>query len=413
MNPNFQRGLLLYQQGRYQQAETELRKGLALAPEHGTSHAFLALCLAEQQQFEKATEEAQLSIRYEPDSDFGYYALARVMSDRGYYEEAMAHANEAVRLDSSDPENFCLLASIAFSQRAWPAALEAADRGLQCNPEHVGCANLRAMALVKLGRGADAARTIEGALSKAPDNSLTHANKGWALLHESNHKEALEHFREALRLDPDNEWARQGVVQSLKARHFIYAWMLRYFLWMSRLSGRAQWGVIMGAYIGNRALTVVADSNPQIAPWIWPIKILYLIFVVLTWTADPLFNLLLRLNRFGRLALSREQIVASNWLGATILFSLVCLGGFFLTRNPILELNAIIFGCLILPIAGIFKCWSGWPRWVMVLYTIALLITGEAAIFSRKGADFVSIFIVGIFLSGWIANGLMAVREKR
>ena len=33
-----------------------------------------------------------------------------------------------------------------------------------------------------------------------------------------------------------------------------------------------------------------------LAPWLLPLRVLYVAFVVLTWTAEPLFNLLLRLD---------------------------------------------------------------------------------------------------------------------
>ncbi|MDB5311521.1 MAG: tetratricopeptide repeat protein [Gemmataceae bacterium] len=45
---------------------------------------------------------------------------------------------------------------------------------------------------------------------------------GWALLHARQPAEALTHFREALRLDPTNEWARDGLIEALKARYWVY-----------------------------------------------------------------------------------------------------------------------------------------------------------------------------------------------
>src|SRR5262249_35174190 len=159
---------------------------------------------------------------------------------------------------------------------------------------------LRAIAMVKLGRRAEAGATIDAALARNPDNALTHANQGWTLLEKGKPKQALEHFREALRLDPENEWARQGIVEALQARNVIYAVMLKYFLWMSRFSNRAQWGIILGAYFGNRLLSALAHSNPDLAPWILPLRILYVCFALMTWMASPFFNLLLRINRFGR-----------------------------------------------------------------------------------------------------------------
>ena len=38
------------------------------------------------------------------------------------------------------------------------------------------------------------------ALARRPDDPMTHANQGWALLHEGKPYPAMEHFREALRL---------------------------------------------------------------------------------------------------------------------------------------------------------------------------------------------------------------------
>ena len=289
IEPIFQRGVLLYQQNRYELAEAEFKQALAAEPHHSLTHAFLALCLAERKQFKEATDEAKLAVHYEPDSDFAHYALGKVFYDRDHFPEALHHINEAVRLDSSNPQNFALLAAIQFDQRRWKESLDAAERGLQLDAEHVGCTNLRAMALVKLGRKHEAGTTIDAALARNPDNSVTHANQGWTLLESGDHKKALEHFREALRLDPESEWARQGIIESLKAKHLIYSLMLRYFLWMSKLSQKAQWGIILGAYFGNRILSGVSKSNPELAPWILPIKILYLVFAILTMDGRSFF----------------------------------------------------------------------------------------------------------------------------
>ena len=106
-------------------------------------------------------------------------------------------------------------------------------------------------------------------------------------------KKAAEHFREALRLDPQNDWARRGIIEALKARHFIYALMLKYFLWMARFSRGGQMGILLAAYFGNRILAGVAHANPNLAPWILPLRILYVAFALMTWLAYPLFNLCL------------------------------------------------------------------------------------------------------------------------
>ena len=45
-NAHFERGRVLYENGRPDLAEPELRKALAAEPDNGLAHAYLALCLA-------------------------------------------------------------------------------------------------------------------------------------------------------------------------------------------------------------------------------------------------------------------------------------------------------------------------------------------------------------------------------
>jgi tetratricopeptide (TPR) repeat protein len=332
---------------------------------------------------------------------------------------------EAIRLDPENPQYFSLLAGICYVQKRWQEALEAAEQGLALDPEHVNCTNVRAMALIKLGREKEAGATIASALAKVPDNAVTHANQGWALLEQRDHRQALEHFREALRLDPNLDWARAGIVEALKARYLIYRLMLTYFLWMAKLSGKAQWAVILVGYFAYRALRSVAKANPAVAPYIEPLLYLYLAFVFLSWTADPLFNLLLRLNRFGRLALSAEQLTASNWIGACVLGGLLGLGAWLVMGYPAGKFAAGYFGLLMIPVAGTFSCPAGWPRAAMALYTgllAALGLVAQVVLFlaaheritvpTELVIGLAVVFALGVVSSGWIANVLMMIQPK-
>jgi hypothetical protein len=361
--------------------------------------------------------------------------MARVAYDRDRYDDALTAINEAIRLEPFDADYFSFLAAVHFDQRRWTEALRAAEQGLEVDAEHVGCSNLRAMALVKLGRTGEAGLTIESTLAKAPESSLTHANQGWTLLHCGDPAKALDHFREALRLDPENEWARQGIVEALKARHAIYALFLRYFLWMSRLSQRAQWGIILGGYVAYRLLGSVARSQPGLAPWLLPFQILYVVFALMTWLAQPLFNLLLRLNRFGRLALSPEQTATSNWVGGSLAGALLLLATFLaatLSGRPIpgaaCLLGALVCGALALPLSAIYNCAPGWPRRTMAGYAALLAMVGlagvgallmtagnpgglRAAVAAAEGP--LSLFFIGIFLTGFLANYLIMQRPYK
>src|SRR5688500_16372498 len=71
---SIERGLLLYQQSRYEMAEAELRQALGVEPNDAYAHALLALCLIERKQADDATAEAQQAIHLAPDMPFAHYA---------------------------------------------------------------------------------------------------------------------------------------------------------------------------------------------------------------------------------------------------------------------------------------------------------------------------------------------------
>jgi len=419
MNPHFSRAQLLFEQGRWELAEQELRQALAQQPDLPAAHALLALSLVERQKFSEAQAEAERAVGQAPDFSFGHYALARVLSSRNETEKALSAISEALRLDPADADYHAVQAGLLFDRRRWPEALQAAEAALQLDSEHIAANNLRAMALVKLGRKAEAGATLEATLARNPDNASTHANRGWALLDQGERKQALEHFREALRLDPMNDWARAGIVEALQAGNPLYALMLRYFLWMQRLSANAQWALILGAWLGNRMLGTFAESNPALAPWVAPLQFLYLAFVLLTWLAQPLFNLLLRLNRFGRYALSEDQIQGANWVGGCLAAGLLAtIGGALTEFPPGSGVTILVCFALSLPVAGIFKCSPGWPRQVMAGGTLLLATIGLAAaalspLVPKATGALLGLFALGFIISLFGANFLATRRPRR
>ncbi len=425
MDAHLARAQLLLEQGRHEMAEKELRQAIAEGSDPAFARSLLALCLCERKRYDEATNEAREAIVSQPDFAFAHYAHAQVMIQRRRIDEAVAPAEEALRLDPENANYFALMAQIRMEQREWTKALEAAEQGLALDAEDIACNNLRAAALVQLGRREEAGATIDSALARQPENAWTHANRGWTLLHQSDPKKAMDHFREALRLEPGNEWARAGIVEAIKARNPIYGIMLRYFLFMNRLSGRAQWFIIIGALFGSRVLRSLAKSNPALSPWIYPILYVYAAFVVMTWISVPLFNLILRLHPVGKHALSDEQRRASNWVGACLLLTLVSLGAWLGFDSTLGERGTLTFGLLVIPLCGVFGCSPGWPRWVMAGITAALFLLSAAALavgvlgsgtVKEKAAiigTLDAVFLLGVFVSQFVAGGLARVEPTR
>lgn len=371
-----QRAKLLYHQDRPDQALAELRMQLLEDPEDFEAHAYAGLCLLSAKQYDQAQQHAQQSIHLAPDESFPYYTLAHILDERNRLPEAQRAIEEALRLDPYEPAYFAELASLHYQQRRWKETLSAADQGLGIDPEHNTCLNLRAQALIKLGDKAGAADTIGEALSRRPDDPLTHASLGWALLEKGNPKQAMIHFREALRLKPDLEFARIGIVEAMKARNFVYRWLLAYFLWMVKLPSSVQWGLIVGFLVAQQVLSRLADAFPAWSPYIWTLLYCYIAFALMTWIAYPLFNLLLRLDRFGRLALDEDQTRGANWLGLCLFTALLFLIAALASGIVSFYMAALVFGVLCIPVSAIWRCEEGWPRFAMLGVAIVMLLMG-------------------------------------
>lgn len=419
--PHLNRGLLLLQQRNPSAAEAEFRQHLAGEPQDGFAHAWLAHALVQQERFDEAEQEAQQAIHLAPDQPTSHRALAHVLDQRNRFDEAEQAIREAIRLDPTDPGQFAVLASLHLQRKRWREAVQAADQGLRYDPDDVDCTNIRAVALRNLGDAAGADRTVAKLLQQAPEDATAHANQGWAHLSSGRHKAAMESFREALRLEPGMEWARSGLVTAMKARNPIFRWMLKFFMWSSRLSSRAQWGLILGLYIGFQVFRRVGRANPDLAPYIMPILVAYVVFAFLTWTANPLFNLLLRLDRFGRYALSREETVGANCVGACLLGVIAGLTWWGWAGGEGAGLTlAIVSGLLVIPVSAIFTADAGWPRSAMTAYVAILLLTGLGAVIGMTmtpelaiGGSLFLIFVLGAILSSWVGIALSMVRPTR
>lgn len=300
--------------GRWRDAAELWRQALAADPADGLAHARLAICLINLDDPVAARREARAAIEHAPDSAFAHWAAGMVALRDDRPGEAEAAAAEALRLDPDDPDHHLLLAAILLRADRAAEALARCEAGLACDPEHAGLVDLRATLLTRLGRRDEAEETIRAALQRDPEDAEQHANLGWARLTAGDHAAAGTHFAEALRLDPDNGYARQGLVESLKARHGIYRLFLAYTLWMAGLSPPTRWLVVILGFAAYRLSRRLAELHPDWAPLLQPVVWAYLAFVFLILVAQPLFDLLLLLHPLGRHALSRRERRAA-WAG--------------------------------------------------------------------------------------------------
>ena len=380
MSGNPLKAMLLMGQGRYDQAEALLRRELSQDPDDAWLHQMLATALCRQEKYAPALDEAREAVRLAPDDADSYYTLGDVHVNVGNLKEAAAAAERCLELDAEDPANHALLAAVRSRQHRWADCLAAAQAGLALDAEHDGCTHFRQLALTALGRGDEARDALADALARNPEDDVTHCNLGWQLLRDGKPAEAVVHFREALRLDPTYENAREGLVESLKSRHRIYGWFLRSMFAAAAWPKWLPWALI-GCYVAFNMIgrRLVGDDPYARLAWRMLQAALGLVWVLYN-CADALFLLTLRFSRDGRNALSPAQQSASRlhaWLIGGIVLALAAWP--FITWTGAL-MTAFMLSLMTGIVTQIYDAPPGPPRRFMWLLGAVAMSLGVVAV---------------------------------
>ncbi len=317
---HIERGKLLLEQGRYPDAEKELKQALTADPENDEALGLLGRLHIDKGLDKEGLKFIEEALSLSPNEDYYHYLKAFALYKLGDYNKAQEWVSQALALDHYQPGYFALFALILMEERKFLNALEMAENGLAVDAENITCLNVRTQALIKLGRTTEAIETIHTTLAADPENDYSHTNAGFSFLEKGKHQQAATHFREALRLNPANLNARDGLKEALKSNIPPYRWLLQYDYWLNNKARGARIFFIVGIYFGIRVLMGIAKNLPKpLAIFIYLIFGLYLLLVVISWLIKPLGNLFLSLHPEGKYAVTmNEKINAYTVFGALI-----------------------------------------------------------------------------------------------
>ncbi len=412
-------GLRFLELGRYADAEQRFKDALASEPDSDALLGLLAHAVHSQDGREKeALEIIDRAIAVEP-NDGGHHTMrAFILNSLNRHADALASARMAQSLEPHSEQALAAQSQSHILMKDWPDAERTARAALAIDPEYSMAANLLAESLRNQGRDVENRAQIAGMLERDPENAYTHHSAGWAALQRGDHRAAETHFREALRLSPGQEGARQGVLASFRARSPFYSGYLRYCLWMGRLKEKSQWAVILGFYFGFRLLRAAAGTisdNLALA-----VVALYLLLVLWAFVANPVGNFILLFDRFARYALRRSETIEAIVAGGSVAVGLLFLGaGFAFGMSWALLLGgALALGAI--PWSMVFT--NGSRAGAMLFGTVGTAVwlgagcalVGEASgakTLADSGFTLLKIGGVGVILSTWLA-GIPALRRR-
>ncbi len=390
---------------KYSQAVKELDAFLTQEPGNARAYALKAVAHDAMKETRRALENAHKAVSLAPEDAYAHYVLGIVHFNRTKdYKKAEVSIREALRLNPNDADHYESLARIKMARREFAEALKLCDKGLQIDAENANCRSTRAQVLTKLGKRKAATLDMKEALKVGPEDPSTLARAGWVRLENDDYNGALEMFAQALRVQPDHESAREGLIQALKAKNFVYRQYLRYAFWINRLEPRTRWFLILGAFFIVRLM--------RLSPIFMPIAVVYGLFVISTWIINPFSNLFLRFNKYGKYALTKSDVIASNIM-AICIFLTIILGITTVLVNQYVILGALAVFLMMIPVSGTASFHSTNPAKFKkaIVFTIVLcstLVLGLGLLFvvEEAGIALLAITLLGEVAFTWIFGAL-------
>jgi tetratricopeptide (TPR) repeat protein len=332
----FAHGLLLQDQGRLEEAEACFYSVLAQEPENDYCYFRLSLCqMTQEGKKQRALESVEAAIRLQP-LDSTYHAIrAVILAALRRGTQALTAAEEAISLAPEDALARAAKANALSSMERWAESEQWCLLALECDPDHSMAANLLAHVLRMQGKSVENADAVAALLAADPEDSMAHVNAGWSALQRGDRKQAEVHFREALRLDPESDVARTGLIESFRARSVFYRAYLAYTFFLQRFTAGKQWAIMIGLY----AIYQIARANLKLIDPRLSVGFvfLWLALVFWIWLAPGVGNFLILMDRSARLALDRQ----GAWLGLAVgggltLGAVLLAGGWYLGIIPLL-----------------------------------------------------------------------------
>jgi tetratricopeptide (TPR) repeat protein len=307
---NLRRGQLLRQTGRYQEACEYLGAAIQLDPERPEPYLELALAQSEMPgRKADALRSIDRALALDPESGDYLGWKAYLLARYGRNQEALEFARRALEIAPWCHIALLAQANVHTHLGEWDKAEEIARRMLEFDAEDTTALNLLAQTLRFQHRYAEARVVLGQLLARMPEDAFGLANAGYEALAVGDYRRANEHFLSALRLEPKSKHARQGLLQSLRHRVWIYRVQQQVY---HLLSGGPHHGrgfrlalIVLTIGTGGLFLGVI------------------IFFALIGMTIQPVSDFFLLFDPMGRRALTTLERRSSLFVGAVAAFFLV------------------------------------------------------------------------------------------
>lgn len=225
---SYDRALVALQARLYKQAVEYAKQELQGNPGHLPSMRVLAASLYLLQRLNEAERVLRDILAIDANYAQGFYLLSCVYSSRIKPEETQYYAKQALLLAPDNAHYVAQLARSELMKANWQLGIDLLDKALSLEPSNMTALVLKAYALRSVGRFADAEAVTKSALKIDPECSDLHQESGFINMR---FEPALaeEHFREALRKNPNDKVSQKALREARAQSTWYYRIIRRVF----------------------------------------------------------------------------------------------------------------------------------------------------------------------------------------
>ena len=229
------KGIEYSNQGKYEQAISELQKGIEIDPQHADAHYNLGLIYHTQGKLDDAITKYRKTIELDPNYQFttldgeqfnSHYGLARVYSEKNELEAAIKSLQKAIDLDESYIDwsktdgNLNNIRQTPEYQQLITNAQQTV-KIVEADPNDSQAHFRQGMVHLEKGRLNDAIISLEKVIAINPNNPQAYDGLGWIYIRQGKLDDVITKFQQAIEIDSKEASRHHDLagVYSLKKEH--------------------------------------------------------------------------------------------------------------------------------------------------------------------------------------------------
>jgi tetratricopeptide (TPR) repeat protein len=375
MSPEFVRAQLLRTRHRHEDAVAMLHSHLAHHPEDPDAFVELALNRTMIPGAEPlALQDARTASGLAPERPFPLSLQARILSSLNRPGDARRLAEAAIAMEPNVAYYWNTQSIVQCDMGLWLPAEASARTALSLEPDDGTASNLLSLSLRRQGRIAESELESRRRLSRDPDSAFPFYNLGQAAFRKKNFDEAEAFFLEALRLNPEMHFVREGLKETGARRYWIYRTLSPLLAVRKRMALRAAVVVFFHSAIAVGIWNVPAAAGIPLVPLIW-------LAAFGPWLNRAFGNLMLLRRSSTRSLLDAAQRLEAKTVAVCLVCGLLLVAVGLILRIAPVAMTGGGFFLAALPLTQVFGNPPGKKRGVLIAAAaIIFLIAGQLAL---------------------------------